>query len=225
MKRSLVVAVLFLGGITQILQAEQLKIKFTGTVSEINDSTNLFSGLSMGDPVSGFFYYDLNAVDSNPDSSIGRYEMFDSLNLLSVTAGSQTFSPIPTNQFVTTVKDNDGGVNDTMLSLNKFLLDETTPCGGTTGLYFGDSTQTVFSSDALPQQVPDLADYDVVFGYVSYWSCDNPPTLISSLIFDIDSVALLQDNIPTVSTWGLVSMSMLITIGATILLRRRIAVA
>ena len=225
MKRSLAIAILFLGGSTQTLQAEQLKVWFTGTVNTIVDTVGEFSGLSIGDPVTGFYIYDLAATDSNADPTVGHYSMPDPANRMSVTVGTTTFDSIPSPQFKIQIFDNNASKDGVIVSSINLAQVEN-PCWGSLRFVLFDSTETAFSSDALPQELLDLGKFSQKFGFILYFNdCATTPVEVAGLVFDIETMTLTQPVIPTVNTWGLVALSNLITIGATLMLRRHVVMS
>lgn len=222
MKRTLIFTILFLSGTTQTLQAEQLKVWFTGTVTAISDSVGEFSGLAISDPVTGFYIYDLAATDSNASSTVGFYSMSDDpSNRMSVTVGSTNFDSIASPQFKMQIFDNSASTDGVIVSSINRLQAEN-PCFGSLSLVLFDNTQTAFSSDALPQELLDLSKFSQKIGSIDFFDdCTTTPVSVASLTYSLDTLTLTQPGVPTVSTWGLITMSILITIGATMMLRRR----
>lgn len=217
-----VVAVIFL---TQpVFGDDSILVQFTGIVTTIDDPAGVYSEVSISDPVTGYYRYDLTLSDSDPDPARGEYLASGTENGLWITVGTIQFSQDPINPLKVVIIDNAPVTHDSLWLTTSF--EDLPGCTGTGAmLIFRDVTDAAITNDALFVDAPDLNALPLAFGIVLGTSC-GPGGDDATLAFDVTSVTgeLIQD-IPAVSEWGMFILALTVLSCGTIVLRRRCAVS
>jgi hypothetical protein len=194
------------------MATDPISFRFTGHVTEIVDedcSAPLLDPavVSVDDPVSGIFTYDLDSTDIEPDDpGFGFYEDHSPPCPYSMTVNGLSFQNDPDNPdlYVKIWDDADThlGIIDefdvvgspTSVPYGDLGLDDPEIAGTATALavILIDSTSTVFSSDSLPSSL-DLVDWDETpslgLVYISGEVTGDPPCDFSiQIVFDMDSL-------------------------------------
>jgi hypothetical protein len=135
--------------------AEERTFVFSGVVSEVPAS--LAGSFAIDDPITGQYTFDTEAADQSPENpNLGRYIF--SVSSFEMSIG--TYDLINVGDGDIGVEDNfedqdayravSFAAGDPIVSLEPQVI----------ALQLMDSTQTVFSSDALPVDPPDPQDFD-----------------------------------------------------------------
>ena len=194
------------------MATDPISFRFTGHLTEIIDedcSVPLLEPgvISVDDPVSGIFTYDLDSTDIEPDDpAFGFYEDHSPRCPYHVTVNGVSFQNDPDNPnlYVKIWDDADThlGIIDefdvvgspTSVPYSDLGLDDPEIVGTQTVLVamLVDSTSTVFSGDSLPSSL-DLVDWDMIpsrgLVYISGEATGDPPCSFSiQIVFDIDSL-------------------------------------
>ncbi len=194
---------------------DPVSFRFTGHVTEIDDddcSVPLLEPgvISIDDPVSGIFTYDLDAIDTDPDPNEGYYDAhsppmpnYVTINGLSFQAdpddphvavyiyNDKPFFPFESDEIALfalthSVPYSDLGLDDPEVTIDLTVM--------IIGLF--DFTATVFSGDSLPSSL-DLDDWDVTDHHIDIRgnvTGDPSCSFNIRLLFDIDSLDLCLDN-------------------------------
>jgi len=173
--------------------AAPITVEFTGEISFIFDNFNELSGIfAVGDPISGSYTFDSNALDgfvdpNNPASPDFGIYAIDSID---VSIGPATFSGLgfdsiiirtdPTFSFhgyeiSATLSQQSGPQIDPFLGDPSFFL------------HLVDLDQSVFSDDSLPLILPPFAVWDAIPSSVLWFSFD-----LIELSIDITSIGVVQ---------------------------------
>jgi hypothetical protein len=149
-----------------ICQAAVIEIGFTGLVDNVVDPYNLLeNGVQEGASISGFYIYDSETPDSEPEglTYIGWYRQTTAPSIMCLTADSLTFQSDPTNMdIMIAVSNNYGGaILDVygVTSYNNLELDNGIIVDAF-GMGFDDYSGTALSSDALPTIPLDLSQWE-----------------------------------------------------------------
>jgi len=145
------------------LQAEQIKIGFTGQVDYVGDSYNLLgNSVHQGDAITGFYIYDSATLDSEPSIYDGVYEYKSTPYGILLTIGGLTFQTDLTNvDFVISVENNYyGELHDYygVTSYNNLQLNNGVSIDRL-HWQLDDYPGNALSSDALPTIPPDLSQW------------------------------------------------------------------
>jgi len=165
------------------MATDHISFRFTGHVVSIVDnhcSVPLLEPgvISVDDPVSGVFTYDLDATDTNPDPDGGWYEDSSPPSPYYVTMNGLTFQNDRDNPQTELVVANDLSYPDVTIDFFNLLtyfnsfpqsalgLDDPEINIERSGalLWFSDETHTVLSDDALPSSL-NLDDWNVLGDY------------------------------------------------------------
>lgn len=150
----------------------------SGVVTTVEDPTNYLGGsVSLGDPVSGVFYYDLDAVDIDSSPNVGYYKHNSSPYGISLRINSLTFRTDPANlDFFAVTVNNLSGRDYFVLGSNANIFPWSTPLSQSTmseiAWELDDPSGTALSNTNLPTSF-NLADWGQDFGLaLSYvdWS-------------------------------------------------------
>ncbi len=189
MKCCVLIGAVVFGVSTAYLQAgEIITFNFTGEVSHISDTLNIFPDVLVGDPVAGSYSYDTNAADDDPDPGNGVYIAGN----LTVQIGTWTFQSDASGSTTVTVENR---FSDRLEILNfgsftpKFVFPG---IAEVLFVQFYDVDGTALSSDALPVAAPVLSEYEEASGAVGYLGAADPFFSASSIGFDITSVSQEQ---------------------------------
>jgi len=185
-------------------QATVIQIGFTGVVDLVGDSYNLLeNGVQAGDSISGFYIYDSETPDSEPEGlmSIGWYQHTTAPYGISLTIGTLTFQTNPANvNFMIGISNNyDGASLDVygVASYNNLELDNGTIVDEF-GLRFDDYSGTALSSDALLPIPLELSQWESKGLGIHGSGYPSPPiegdkSVPFSIIGHIDSVWLVPE--------------------------------
>ncbi|MDF0679894.1 MAG: hypothetical protein P0116_02895 [Candidatus Nitrosocosmicus sp.] len=82
-------------------KSNQIKISFTGTVTQMDDRSNLLYGnVKIGTPLTGEYTYRLPTKDTNTDQTVGDYPHDRKAFGITVNVGDLFLKPIPECQFL-----------------------------------------------------------------------------------------------------------------------------
>ncbi|WP_186406020.1 PEP-CTERM sorting domain-containing protein [Candidatus Accumulibacter aalborgensis] len=153
-------------------RANAVTFNFTGRAYAVNAPWDSF--FSVGDSVTGSYTFESTTPDLNAEPGIGDY--LNALIGLTISVGGTIFHSQPGYQFIYVV-DNESieispGVYRPPMDLYQVFSDLQPGLGYShirTNLYFSDSSQNIFASDALPLTFPDVSKFDYsllqVFGF------------------------------------------------------------
>lgn len=148
--RTLVLLALFVIPLGWADSAHAVDFNFSGTVTQPGA---FFPGSSVGDPFTGTLYYDPTRPDTDPDPSLGNYNMSDPSHTylaLSISVGGVTIGLInPSLSCSILVSNLPGG--DTFTAGGEVLAPSS--------ITLSDSTGAALTSDALPTNL-DIANWD-----------------------------------------------------------------
>jgi hypothetical protein len=140
-------AILLIAIDASVVSADIIQYSVTGTI-DTNQDTNLYPGISVGDPFSGFFAYD-DSIVGNKNPFFGLYQFHHTSSLLGVsfTVGGLTFQGDPAQGYSPQLFDN-FPTNDALLYLQKAV-----PLSGHEGTNFRldaefEAASTMFDFEA-----------------------------------------------------------------------------
>ncbi|MDJ0739889.1 MAG: hypothetical protein QNJ91_09240 [Gammaproteobacteria bacterium] len=179
--------------------APVLKFEFTGTVDVAGApwSTN---GINVGDPVNGFFSYDLNSTDSEASPDFGRYAQSAPLRA-EVSVGGFTFG---SSNFSVDIFDDDLFIFD---GITVTFLEDVSD-GGITVLGFNNSPFFSLSSPS------DIFDGDALFTDIDLGLF---PDRFGGLLADGPGASQLQYTITSVTRIPLPATAVLLCLGLAVL--------
>jgi hypothetical protein len=178
----LVVPIGFLGVPVKSI-AEPVEYKFEGTVTSV-DQLFPAGAFSVGDPVSGTFVFDpsLSTGDNYPDPSFASYPVIEGLRYFSV--GPHNYWAYDQFDGVSIYNDFTDHLGSTFDLFELVIGPIDGPTFWSDTSYFllepwilyidlFDSTLSVFSSDALPAEIPEISNFDTKVGYLTYRDWDD----------------------------------------------------
>jgi hypothetical protein len=205
---------LVLVGGSRDLRADAIRIDFEAVVTYVSNILcgGCLSEVEVGDTIRGYYIYDTNVADSNPDPHTGRYEYSVPPNgiVAYLDVGTDVFvfqTDTTAIDVVLTVGDSltSGGLHDSYWYVSNNNVDESSSTGmGWIWINLVDNTATALSSDSLPSVSPNLGDwqtnYDLIIaGRDNEWviwsdliSISEPPTAIR----EHDPYLTLHQNYP-----------------------------
>jgi hypothetical protein len=146
-------------------EADSISINFTAEIVYVDDMYCfcLPQDISVGDTIHGYYIYDSDTLDSNPDPHVGDYTYSTPPNCLVVFAGNHIFRTDfvnVDNVFVIHDSVTDGGLHD-YYSYSSYKNVLTIPGYPTYRIWISliDKTGTALSSDSLPLTAPDLNNW------------------------------------------------------------------
>jgi hypothetical protein len=181
------------------VEAETLTVSFSGAVTTV--PTELSSTFFVSDPITGSFEIDSLSPDFREDPTIGLY------------IGPTNFS-FEFGSYLATGPGGGGGDSVTVLNTTPDTFGFNGTCGGAAciaadvGAYFltnmslslTDSTDTAFSSDALPTSL-DINDFDSAKVSLIFQHATLPS---KTVVGEISSVTLVPE--PSTSLLGMTAM-------------------
>jgi len=150
-------------------EAALITIEITAEVDSVRDEANYLDGqINVGDIITGTYTYDSDTTDSNPLSTLGRYEHYAPPCGISLSVGGFDFETDTTNvDFLVAIANNyaSGGIQDgyLLISYNNLPLSNGTLVD-LISWQLDDPTATALSSDALPTTPPVLDDWQSIVG-------------------------------------------------------------
>jgi hypothetical protein len=144
-------------------QAALITIQIKAVVDSVQDEGNYLEGkIGVGDIITGFYVYESTTPDSSPlDPVQGNYWHYAPPAGIALTVGGFNFMTDPFNvAFHVALRNNDlsGDESYWLASSKNLALSNGTSVDNIVWL-LNDSTANVFSTDALPQTPPLLANW------------------------------------------------------------------
>lgn len=167
-------------------QAQDVTVNIVARVQWVDDDAGTLGGaIAVGDIVTGHYTYSLNTSDSNPDPTVGDYFHNRAPYGITLRAGGFVFQSDPSDtEFLVEI------VNDLRSSDRYILLSDYSNLPLSNGALveemswqLDDPTTTALSSDELPTEPPDLADWQSVFG-LHLMGCLTPELGTCSISYD-----------------------------------------
>jgi len=144
--------------------AEQIEIRIAATVYNMFDDGNFLGGkITNGSIIIGSYTYESTTQDSSlSDPTQGNYWHYSSPAGIFLTTGGFNFNTNSDNiNFLVSIGNNASGQDNYLVrSYNNLPLSESVGVGGISW-QLDDYTATVFSSDALPTNVPILNQWQL----------------------------------------------------------------
>ncbi len=205
---------------TGVQAVADVSVNFTGEVARVRqDDVGIFPGVSPGDPVTGSFSYDLNTPLYAQTSPGTAFYLTGSISIqigpLSFTGnGSWDDETIIFNDRPTF----DGELHDAVRINNSF------DCGDRSqmAIDLSDEDATVFNDVALPIVFPDLSEFESeTDGAKIYCASGTDESFLSINFLSMShrSKDHVLPSAPTVSTWGVTVLALLLVAGLTIKFR------
>jgi len=194
-------------------------IDFTGEVLSVShDDVGIFPGISPGAPVTGSFSYD----PSTPAIGPGPPDIaFYSTGSISIQIGALSFTG--DGSFRETIIANDHVASDGAL-IDAVRINNSFGCGDASqmAISLSDEDATIFNNVALPAVFPDLVEFGSATDGAQVYCADGADE--SFLFINILSMSQRPGDdwpptVPTVSTWGMIVLALLLAVGLTIQFR------
>ena len=77
--------------------SKDVKISFTGTVTQVEDRVELYGNVKVGDKINGEYNYKISTRDANTDQTVGDYNHDKRAFGITVTIGELVFRTDPMN--------------------------------------------------------------------------------------------------------------------------------
>jgi hypothetical protein len=160
-EKAILIAAILLALLTFYAQAELITIGFSGLIDSVGDPYNLLEGgVQEYDLISGFYVYDSETPDSDPQSHFGLYKYTSAPYGISLTVSGITFQTDADNvDFTIGITDgipSGGGGDSYTIGSGNNLLFKNDICIETLGWRLTDYSYTAISSTELPNSPPDL---------------------------------------------------------------------
>lgn len=176
-----------------------ITIQIAAEVVYVDDRGNVLGGtVNVGDTISGQYTYDSATPDSNPLETVGDYWHSSSPHGIMVSAGELVFQTEPDNvQFLVEIVNDHNGTDAYLLRSYENLPLPNGVMVEHISWQLDDPTATALSSEGLPTDPPNLADWDSVFG-LSITGCFPDPHMPEWC--DLESEFFIRAHVISAST-------------------------
>ena len=175
-------------------KSNQIKISFTGTVTQMDDRSNLLYGnVKVGTPITGEYTYRLPTKDTNTDQTVGDYPHDRKAFGITVNVGGFVFKTDPKNvNFLVELVNRDTD-HYLLRSYNNLPLSDTIPIEHISW-QLDDETGNALSNDSLKSAPipPILQNWKDPYGLTITGGADRDPTQSFFVRAHIDSVNLIS---------------------------------
>ena len=175
-------------------KSNQIMISFTGTVTQMDDRSNLLYGnVKVGTPLTGEYTYRLPTKDTNTDQTVGDYPHDRNAFGITVNVGGFVFKTDPKNvNFLVELVNRDTD-HYLLRSYNNLPLSDTIPIKHISW-QLDDETGNALSNDSLKSAPipPILQNWKDPYGLTITGGADRDPTQSFFVRAHIDSVNLIS---------------------------------
>jgi len=175
-------------------KSNQIMISFTGTVTQMDDRSNLLYGnVKVGTPLTGEYTYRLPTKDTNTDQTVGDYPHDRKAFGITVNVGGFVFKTDPKNvNFLVELVNRDTD-HYLLRSYNNLPLSDTIPIKHISW-QLDDETGNALSNDSLKSAPipPILQNWKDPYGLTITGGADRDPTQSFFVRAHIDSVNLIS---------------------------------
>jgi hypothetical protein len=178
-------------------RAELKNFRFRGSISRVDDLNAALDGsITNGSPVEGFYIFDTETPDSNPDPTVGDYRSSDRKTGIAVKVGNYVFRTNPRQvDFLIETVNRPEGDNYLLRSYNN-ICSQPLPIREISW-QLDDPSGATADDDSLPLIPPTLSQWQSIFGLTIAGS-GQPPLLLRATVEKIDERPTRIDRRPFV---------------------------